>query len=421
MTSWQAARQAARDAAKPLEAVEVPLADALGATLAEPLTARTPMPAFDTSAMDGYAVAGHGPWILVGHVRAGGRTLPASANHHRTADGLARGQAVGSATGAPVPPSADAVLPIEQATRSGLAQGQAVGIATGAPVPPGTDAVLPVERATQIGLTVVGEVRVGQHVRRAGEDCAYGQELLPAGTVVSPAALGLAAAVGHDVLLVHRRPRVAVVLTGDEVVRAGTPGMGQVRDAIGPVLPGVLAAEGADLVDVGHVPDQVLPLAEALRRDDVDVLVVGGATSRGPADHLRTVLAELGADVRVAGVEVRPGHPQLLAVLPDGRCVVGLPGNPFAALAACATLLVPLLGALAGRTVRPVVTAELRADVVAHPRDTRLVPVAVTGSAAIPVGHDRPGTLWGAALADALAVVPPGWAGGPVELLRLAR
>lgn len=210
-----------------------------------------------------------------------------------------------------------------------------------------------------------------------------------------------------------------MVLTGDEVVQVGRPGVGQVRDAIGPVLPGVLAAAGADLVDVLHVPDRAEPLVEALRRDDVDVVVVGGATSKGPADHLRAVLAELGADVRVACVECRPGHPQLLAVLPEGPCVVGLPGNPFAALGACLTLVVPLVGALAGRSVPPVVTAELKNDVVAHPTDTRLVPVVLTGSAAVPVGHDRPGTLWGAALADALAVVPPGWAGGPVELLRL--
>lgn len=300
-----------------------------------------------------------------------------------------------------------------------LSPGQAVGIATGAPVPRGADAVLPIERAVLVGRTVTGEVRVGQHVRRSGEDCEQGRELLPAGTVVSPAVLGLAAAVGHDVLRVHRRPRVAVVLTGDEVVRAGTPGVGQVRDAIGPVLPGVLAAAGAELVDVVHVPDQAEPLADALRRQDVDVLLVGGATSKGPADHLRTVLGELRADVRVAGVECRPGHPQLLAVLPDGRCVVGLPGNPFAALGACATLVEPLVGALAGRSVKAAITAHLRSDVVAHPRDTRLVPVALSGSTATPVGHDRPGTLWGAALADALAVVPPRWSGGPVEVVHL--
>jgi molybdopterin molybdotransferase len=106
----------------------------------------------------------------------------------------------------------------------------------------------------------------------------------------------------------------------------------------------------------------------------------------------------------------------LLAVLPDGRCVVGLPGNPFAALAAVLTLLHPLLDALGGHAARPPVTAWLP-DVGAHRTDTRLVPVIRSGGLAVPVGHDRPGSLWGAALADALAVVPPGHRGGEVELL----
>ncbi len=127
----------------------------------------------------------------------------------------------------------------------------------------------------------------------------------------------------------------------------------------------------------------------------------------GGKDHLRRVLAELGAEILVSGVACRPGHPQLLAVLPDDRCVVGLPGNPFAALAAVVTLLQPLLGALGGHAARPPVTARLT-EPLAHPRDTRLIPVIRQGSEVIPVGHDRPGSLWGAALADALAVVLPG-------------
>ncbi|HWO67294.1 MAG TPA: molybdopterin-binding protein, partial [Umezawaea sp.] len=271
MTGWPEARQAARDAAKPLEAIEVPLPAALGATLAEPLTAHTPMPAFDTSAMDGYAVAGRPPWTLVGEVRAGGRWVPVVP---REVNGGADGT-----TSRDVDPTSAPGCRTEQPV---LPPGRAVAISTGAPVPRGADAVLPVERSARVGMTVVGEVRAGQHIRRAGEDAERGRELLGAGVVVSAAALGLAAAVGHDVLLVHRRPRVAVVLTGDEVIRRGTPGVGQVRDAIGPVLPGVLAAAGADLVDVGHVPDRAEPLAEALLREDVDVVLVAGATSRGP-------------------------------------------------------------------------------------------------------------------------------------------
>ncbi|MFD9698772.1 molybdopterin molybdotransferase MoeA [Lentzea sp. NPDC059081] len=379
-TPWTLARQTARAAAKPLEAVELALGDALGFALASGVRALTSQPTCDTSAMDGYAVAGPGPWTVRGRVAAGD----------------------------PVP-----------SVR--LGPGEAFVVATGAPVPDGSDAVVPVELCTVdglplTGLAVTGTSLAGKHVRRRGEDWSAGDELVPAGTTVSPAVLGLAAGAGHDTLLVHRRPRVAVVVTGDELLHAGPPRPGRVRDAIGPMLPGLLT--GADLLGTTHLPDDPAALAGALGQDHADVLVTCGATSKGPADHLRHVLAGLGAEVLVSGVACRPGHPMLLAVLPDGRCVVGLPGNPFAALAAVLTLLHPLLDALGGHAGRPATTAHLT-GVNAHPRDTRLVPVVLTGAEAVPVGHDRPGSLWGAALADALAVVPPGHAGGAVELLIL--
>jgi molybdopterin molybdotransferase len=164
------------------------------------------------------------------------------------------------------------------------------------------------------------------------------------------------------------------------------------------------------------------------------VVVVCGASSKGPADHLREVLAGLGAEILVDGVAVRPGHPQLLARLPDGRLVVGLPGNPYAALVAALTLLVPALRTLAGEPeilgesavlVAPAtpdasaVPAALTGLVRPHATDTRMVAVRRCAQGVVPVGHDRPGSLWGAALADALAVVPSGWEGEPVELVTL--
>ncbi|WP_344982177.1 molybdopterin-binding protein, partial [Streptosporangium fragile] len=152
---------------------------------------------------------------------------------------------------------------------------------------------------------------------------------------------------------------------------------------------------------------------------DAQVVVVCGASSKGPADHLRAVLARLGARVLVDGVAVRPGHPQLLARLPGGRLVVGLPGNPYAALVAALTLLAPAVRALAGEPEPPRERSALAGPVRAHPSDTRVVAVRRSGRGAVPVGHDRPGSLRGAALADALAVVPPGWRGEPVELVPL--
>ncbi|MFD0744513.1 molybdopterin-binding protein [Phytohabitans flavus] len=215
-------------------------------------------------------------------------------------------------------------------------------------------------------------------------------------------------------------PLVGVVITGAELRNTGLPAPGQVRDAIGPMLPGLIRAAGGDLAWTVQIADDRSTLVDALRRHDSDVLVVCGATSAGAGDHLRGALEALDARVMVRGVACRPGHPQLLARLPGGRFVVGLPGNPFAALVATLTLLAPLLGRLAGRAAPAAVTAPLAGPVATHSRLTRLVPVVRIGSAVLPVGHDRPGSLWGAASADALAVVPPGWDGAEVELLPLS-
>ncbi|MEQ4723290.1 molybdopterin molybdotransferase MoeA [Nonomuraea sp. B19D2] len=399
-TTWSAARALAAASAVPLGPVLAPLSDALGCRLAAPLTALVAVPGVDVAAMDGYAVAGAGPWRVMGCVLAGGA---------RYGPELRPGEAVEIATGAPTPAGASAVLPYEHAAEVSLAGPVAV----------------PRARVEAEPVWVDGAVEAGRHIRRRGEDIAEGAVVLGAGAVVTPVALGLAAALGHDQLLVRPKPRVAVLVTGDEVVHEGLPAPGRVRDAIGPFLPGLVAWAGGRVASTDRLPDGEHALRTALAAQakavavaGVDVVVVCGASSKGPADHLRAVLGDLGADVLIDGVAVRPGHPQLLARLPEGPLVVGLPGNPFAALGAALTLLVPILRELAGTPARTE-TSALAGAVRAHPHDTRLVPVRRSGRGAVPVGHDRPGSLWGAALADALAVVPPRWAGEQVELIEL--
>lgn len=375
--SWPQARRCAFEVAKPLAHVERALSEALGGTLAQPLCSTVPQPNGDVSAMDGFAIAGTGPWKLLGAVLAGGTA------------GVA------------------------------LAPGQAIRTATGAPLPSGTSAVLPVEHATVAGESVSGALPSKRHIRRRGEDFAAGAELLPAGTVLTSAALGLAAGTGHDMLTVHRRPLVRLLVTGDEVVRRGVPAAGQVRDAIGPMMPGLIRSSGGDIHTIEQVRDRQGALLDTLRRADGDVVLVAGGTSVGAADHLRGVLRALHAEVVVDGVMCRPGHPQLLARLPDGRFVVGLPGNPYAALAAVLTLVEPLLCALSGRSERAVTTAELLEAPTAHPHDTRLLGARGCGSAVVPLGSHRSGNLAGAAAADVLAVQPPQWDGSAVEVLPL--
>jgi len=211
-----------------------------------------------------------------------------------------------------------------------------------------------------------------------------------------------------------------VLVTGDELVRAGSPAPGQTRDAIGPLLPGLIGWAGGQVAGIETIGDDAALLTATVARAGGDVVVCCGSSATGPADHLPGALAELDATVVVNGVACRPGHPQLLGRLPGGRLVVGLPGNPFAALAAALTLLVPVIAALAGRRRSEPTTAVLEGEPAGHPRDTRLVPVRACGDGRVePVGIDAPASLIGAARADALAVVPPGWRGEPVQLLAL--
>ncbi|HYT10057.1 MAG TPA: molybdopterin molybdotransferase MoeA [Mycobacteriales bacterium] len=392
MTSWAEARKAAHAAASPLPPVNVPIGPvgggpvtAVGTTLAEPLRAVTAVPAFDCSAMDGYALGAlGGPWRVVGRVLAG-------------------------------PVRADVAT-------SPLGPREAVEVATGAAVPPGTAAVLPYELADRRGdrLEPTAPPHQGRHVRRTGEDVPLGADLLPAGTPVTPTVVGLAAAAGLDSLTVHPRARVAALLTGDELVHTGGSGAGLVRDAVGPALPGWVRALGGDLLTARPVPDADADLlTTAIRAAGGDVVLTSGGAGTGPADLVGPALVRLGAQPVVDSVDVRPGHPQRLALLPDGRWLVALPGNPYAGLVAALTLLGPLLGGLGGRPQPELPTAPLAASAMdLHGTATRILPVRRTAAGTLErLGRDRPSNLWGAALADGFAVIPPGWRGEPVALL----
>lgn len=240
-------------------------------------------------------------------------------------------------------------------------------------MPKGTESVLPYERAALDDGVVGGEIERGRHVRWAGEETEPGATVLTRGSRVTPAVLGLAAGLGHDTLPVLL-PQVSVLVTGDELTTSGLPGEGRVRDAIGPLVPGFLGWAGAELHGVRHLGDDRAALAAAVTDGGADVVVVCGSSSKGPADHLRAVLAQVGAETVVDGVACRPGHPQVLAHR-GGTAFVGLPGNPGAALVAILTLLVPLVSAMAGRPdpARSPGAVVLEGEVAPHPRDTRLL------------------------------------------------
>ncbi|MEV6457767.1 molybdopterin molybdotransferase MoeA [Streptomyces albidoflavus] len=378
--TWEQARATARDAVQPLPAATLEPADALGHALAAPLAARTDLPPFDTSAMDGWAVAGPGPWRLEDRTLLAG-TRPAP---------LRPGAAAPIATGARLPAGATAVLRREHgATDPATGTLHVRSAAPGAA--PGTD------------------------IRVQGHECRTGDPLLPAGATVTPAVLGLAAAAGHDRLTVHRRPTVELLVLGDELLTSGLPGDGRVRDALGPLLPPWLHALGAEVTGHHRVPDAAAPLTEAVRRSSADVVVTTGSTAAGPVDFLHRALRANGAELLVDSGAVRPGHPMLLAALPGtgprpARHLVGLPGNPLAAVAGLVTLAAPLLGRLGGRTPDGPHRARAAAALPGHPADTRLVPVRRAENGVTPLPYDGPAMLRGLARADHLAVLPPGGA-----------
>lgn len=317
------ARRRLLDALTPLTPLDVPLADAAGLILAEPVVAPRDVPPFAASAMDGFAV--------------------------RAAD------VTGEATTLDVVGTSSAGKPSERS----VGPGETVAIATGAVLPDGADAVCPVEHARVDGTVVhlEGATRPGAFVRPAGSDTPAGTTVFEAGTAIGPATIGVIASLGLATVTVSPRPRVGVLATGDEIVSPPeVPGPGQIYDANRPALLAACAAAGCDVVDLGIVGDDPMALEAALTGAAArcDVVLTSGGVSVGVADHAKAVLNRL-APGRVQWMEVRikPGKPFGFAVLADsGVPVLCLPGNPVSALVVFELLVRPALGCLAGKPGR---------------------------------------------------------------------
>ena len=315
--------------AHPMPVERQPLSRALGRVLAEDVVADIPLPGFDNSAMDGFAVRsadGEAPRRLVGE------------------------QFAGATVGIPV------------------AAGECLRITTGAALPAGADAVVMKENARVDGDTVVPTqpARPGQHVRRQGEDVAIGDTVLHAGAVLDASKLSLAAALGHHDLPVRRRPTVAVFTTGDELRAPGQPlAPGEIYDSNRVLLQTLLIAEGYEPVAWPVLPDDPEAMAGALKDAafSFDLVLTCGGVSAGEKDFLPAFLQREG-QVHFWKVLMRPGMPVLFGRLGEAH-FLGLPGNPVSVLATFLTLARPLLDTLQGRAVaRPRLRARLSADVV---------------------------------------------------------
>ena len=389
----EAARAAMLAEAPALPAETVALADAVGRVLAADVAAVRDQPPFTNSAMDGWALRradAPGMLAIVGESAAG---------HGYEAE---------------------------------LQAGQAVRIFTGAALPKGADTVVIQEDATREGDQVtVPAARPGDNIRNAGKDFRAGDVLLKAGTRLDPWRLSLCASAGRAELSVHRRPRVAILSTGEEIVDApAQPGPFQIYDSGSPALKAMVEAWGATATRVSGVRDTLDAVTEAMRDADADLIVTVGGASVGDHDLVRAAALSLGLSFKVESVAMRPGKPTFFGVLGDGRRLLGLPGNPASAFACAELFLRPLIAAFNGAepTLR-MAGARAAAPIAANgPREHWMrakLTAADGGWTAKPYGDQDSSLVSVFAAADALlrrpANAPAVEAGGLVEVLLLDR
>ena len=380
---------------EPLPTEWVDLQATLGRVLGEPVISRREIPPWPNSSMDGYALrsedaqATNAPLRVVLQIPAG--TMPA-----RT-----------------------------------VGPGEAARIFTGAPMPPGADAVIPQEEVRVEGDRIVATrpVRAGDFVRAAGEDVRVGDALLEPGRMIGPAEIGMLATLGRPRVRVHRRPRVAILSTGDELAELGTePGPGQIPNSNTYTLMAQVSEAGGDPVNLGLARD---------RREDIearldwgraaDVLLSSAGVSVGEFDLVKDALTRLGATLHLWRVSMRPGKPITFGSL-GGRPIFGLPGNPVSAMVTFELFVRPALRKLAGhaRLARPTVRARALAP-IPNPGSRRgYLRVTVTpddgGYGVRLTGDQGSSILKSMVLADGLAIVPPDTTvepGGSVEVILL--
>lgn len=380
MVSYDEALRTILENVAPVGSEQLPLSEAVGLVLAEAVTTPWDLPLWDNSAMDGYAVRTEDCARPCCKLRVTGY-LPAGAS----AEGIS------------------------------VAPGCAVKIMTGAPLPAGADAVVPVEETEETSgeqVAIGAAVKHGQHIRRQGEDIRRGEVLLQDGTVLRPAEISLLASCGKPLVNVQRRPVVAILSTGDELVEPGTPpGPAQLINSNSIALAAAVREAGAVPRMLGIARDNRLSHLEKLRAGlAADALITSAGVSAGDRDLVRAVLEELGVKFLFWKVAIKPGKPTAFGIF-EGKPVFCLPGNPVSSLVTFETFVRPALLKMLGhrKLLRPTLLATLREPLKGGSR-LQFLRVALKQEDGRwfvqSAGNQETGILRTSLLADGLAKVP---------------
>lgn len=376
--SFDEARQVILDQARPLGRERVSLTEACGRVLAEDVRAPWDLPAWDNSAMDGFAVRSQDCQAAATLQISG--YIPAGAQAHDRVE-----------------------------------EGCAIRIMTGAPLPAGADAVVPVEEVAEADgtLTLTARVDPGQHIRRQGEDVARGEPFMSTGSRLRPDGINLLASFGQAFVPVFRRPRVAILSTGDELVELGeTPAPGQIINSNSLSLAAAVRESGGEPLLLGIARDEVgslrAKLAEGLK---ADILITSAGVSAGDRDLVREVLADLGVRELFWKVAIKPGHPTAFGF--KGDCLVfSLPGNPVSTLMTFEFLVKPALGRICGGVdaTKPCVRAVLRESTKKKKGRLQFMRVSLTQEGdvlyATSAGNQHTGMVSTMVRAEGIAVLP---------------
>ncbi len=378
MPTYEEARSIILDAVSPLGKEKVEILESLGRVLAEDVFAPWDMPLWDNTAMDGFAV------------RAGDCSAPVSLK-------------------------VSGFLPAGENMTASLEPGTAVKILTGAPIPPGADAVVPIEEVDDNVDTVLikGPVKAGDHIRFKGEDVKTGERIIPAGTVIRPYEISMLASFGKLFIPVYRKARVAILSTGDELVEPGEAlSPGKIINSNAITVAAAVRQIGGEPVMLGIARDDEESLREKLAEGlKADVLITSAGISAGDRDLVRKVLDELNVKLIFWKIDIKPGRPTAFSI-GGGKPVFSLPGNPVSTMITFEEFVRPALLKMMGhnRVIKPFIKATLKGAVKKKPGRVNFLRVGLEKEngdyVAWSPGDQNTGILKTMLLAGGIAVLP---------------